>query len=291
MYAARFDYYRARSLADARQLLAAHPGAKLLAGGHSLLPLMKLRLAAPAAVVDIGRVPELRGITRSGDVVRVGALTTHAELAASADLRGAAAALSEAAAVVGDPAVRNRGTIGGNVAHADPASDLPTVLVALGARMIAAGEQGERTIDADQFFTGIMTTALADDEILVAIDVPVAGAGQGSAYEKFSHPASRYAVVGAAALVTIQNGTCTAARVALGGLLPNARRAAAIERALVGQAPGAETIAAAAQSAAADLGGDVSGDLFASAQYRAAMAPVYVKRALQRAVERATAGS
>jgi len=291
MYAGSFDYYRARSVADARQLLAAHPGAKLLAGGHSLVPLMKLRLAAPTAVVDIGRVAELRGITRSGDVIRIGALTTHAELGASTELGASAEALSEAAAVVGDPAVRNRGTIGGNVAHADPASDLPTVLVALGARIIAAGAQGERTIDADGFFTGIMTTALADDEILVAVEVPAAGRGQGSAYEKFQHPASRYAVVGAAAQVTIENGTCTAARVAIGGLLPNARRAPEVERALTGKAPSAETIAAAAQLISGDLGGDVSGDLFASAQYRAAMAPVYVKRALERAVARANRGA
>ena len=287
MYAATFDYYRARSLADARQLLAAHPGAKVLAGGHSLVPLLKLRLAAPSAVVDIGRVPELRGITRSGDAIRIGALTTHAELAASPDLRGAAAALAEAAAVVGDPAVRNRGTIGGNVAHADPASDLPTVLVALGARMIVAGAQGERTIDADQFFTGLMTTALGDGEILQAIDVPAASRGQGSAYEKFAHPASRYAVVGAAALLTIQNHTCTAARVALGGLLPHARRAPSVERALIGKPSNAETIAAAAELAASDLGGDAIGDLFASAEYRAAMAPVYIKRALATAVARA----
>ena len=287
MYAGTFDYYRARSVADARQLLAAHPGAKVLAGGHSLVPLLKLRLAAPPAVVDIGRVPELRGITRSGDAIRIGALTTHAELAASSELRGAAAALAEAAAVVGDPAVRNRGTIGGNVAHADPASDLPTVLVALGARMIVAGAQGERTIDADQFFTGIMTTALGDDEILQAIDVPAAARGQGSAYEKFAHPASRYAVVGAAALLTIQKGICTAARVALGGLLPHARRAPSVERALIGKPSNAETIAAAAELAASDLGGDVTGDLFASAEYRAAMAPVYIKRALATAVARA----
>lgn len=287
MYAATFDYYRARSLADARQLLAAHPGAKVLAGGHSLVPLLKLRLAAPSAVVDIGRVPELRGITRSGEAIHIGALTTHAELAASSDVRGAAAALAEAAAVVGDPAVRNRGTIGGNVAHADPASDLPTVLVALGARMIVSGAQGERTIDAEQFFTGIMTTALGDGEILQAIDVPAAARGQGSAYEKFAHPASRYAVLGAAALLTIQNDTCTAARVALGGLLPHARRVPSVERALIGKPSNAETIAAAAGLAAADLGGDVTGDLFASAEYRAAMAPVYIKRALVTAVARA----
>jgi carbon-monoxide dehydrogenase medium subunit len=291
MYAASFDYYRARSLADARQLLAAHPGAKLLAGGHSLLPLMKLRLAAPPAVVDIGRVPELRGITRSGDVIRIGALTTHADLAASTELGGAAQALAEAAAAVGDPAVRNRGTIGGNIAHADPASDLPIVLVALAARMIAAGAQGERTIDADQFFTGIMTTALADGEILVAIDVPVAGRGQGSAYAKFAHPASRYAVVGAAALLTIENDVLSAARVALGGLLPNARRAPAVERALIGKPSSADTIAAAARLAADDLGGDTAGDIFASAEYRAAMAAVYVKRALETAAARAKPAS
>lgn len=291
MYAASFDYYRARSLADAQQLIAAHPGAKLLAGGHSLLPLMKLRLAAPPAVVDIGRVPELRGITRSGDVIRIGALTTHADLAASTELGGAAKALAEAAAAVGDPAVRNRGTIGGNIAHADPASDLPIVLVALAARMIAAGANGERTIDADQFFTGIMTTALADGEILVAIDVPIAGRGQGSAYEKFAHPASRYAVVGAAALLTIENDAFSAARVALGGLLPNARRASAVERALIGKPSSAETIAAAARLAADDLGGDASGDIFASAEYRMAMAAVYVKRALESAVARAKPGS
>lgn len=291
MYAGNFDYYRARSLAEAQQLLAAHPGAKLLAGGHSLVPLLKLRLAAPPAVVDIGRIQELRGITRSGERMRIGALTTHAELAASPELRAAASALAEAAAVVGDPAVRNRGTIGGNVAHADPASDLPTVLVALSARMIIAGAQGERTIEADQFFTGIMTTALADGEILVAIDVPVARPGQASAYEKFAHPASRYAVVGAATLMTIQNDTCTAAQVALGGLLPNARRAPTVERALAGKPASAETIAAAAQQVTADLGADVSGDLFASADYRAAMAPVYVKRALTAAVARAKRGS
>ena len=130
MYSADFDYHRARSLADAQRLLAAHPGAKLLAGGHSLIPLMKLRLAMPPAVIDIGRIAELRGISRSGDTIRIGALTTHAELAASADLQKSAAALSEAAALVGDPAVRSRGTIGGNIAHADPASDLPTALVA-----------------------------------------------------------------------------------------------------------------------------------------------------------------
>jgi aerobic carbon-monoxide dehydrogenase medium subunit len=286
MYSAEFDYHRARSIAEAQQMLAANPGAKLLAGGHSLIPLMKLRLAAPAAVIDIGRIPELRGIAAAGNGLRIGALTTHAELAASADLRRQAAALAEAAAVVGDPAVRNRGTIGGNVAHADPASDLPTVLVALDAQIVAVGPGGERTIDAAQFFTGIMTTALNDDEILAAVLVPAARAGEGSAYVKFAHPASRYAVVGAAAAVTVESGACTAVRVAIGGLVPNARRAAAVERGLTGQQPSDAAIASAAAQVAQDLD-EVNGDLFASADYRRAIAPVYVKRALSAAVARA----
>jgi carbon-monoxide dehydrogenase medium subunit len=288
MYAPNFDYYRARSVADAHQLLAAHPGAKLLAGGHSLLPLLKLRLAAPSTLVDIGRIPELRGISRQGDWIRIGALTTHAELAASADLRDAAAALADAAAMVGDPAVRNRGTIGGNIAHADPASDLPTVLVALDARMVASGPGGERTIHADQFFTGIMTTALSEDEILVAVHLQASGRGQGSAYEKFAHPASRYAVLGVAAWVAVTDGTCSAARIAIGGLLPNARRASRAERPLIGKAINDDTIAAAAGQVAADLGNDVSGDIYASAEYRSAMAPVFTKRALANAAARAS---
>lgn len=287
MYAADFDYHRAASLAEAHRLLKAHPGAKLLAGGHSLIPLMKLRLAAPPAVIDIGRIPELRGISTAGDSVRIGALTTHAELAASADLRRRAPALAEAAAIVGDPAVRNRGTIGGNVAHADPASDLPTVLVALGARLVAVGPAGERTMDAAHFFTGIMTTTLKDDEILAAVLVPAARAGQGSAYVKFTHPASRYAVIGAAATVTLESGVCTAVSVAVGGLVPSARRAARVERALAGRQPSDAALAAAAADVRQDLGDEVNGDIFASADYRRAVAPVYVKRALSAAVARA----
>src|SRR5262252_10220074 len=206
MYSADFDYHRARSLAEVHSLLAAHPDAKLLAGGHSLIPLMKLRLAAPSALIDIGRIPELRGISASGGTIRIGALTTHAELAASADLAKSAAALSEAAAMVGDPAVRNRGTIGGNIAHADPASDLPTVLVGLGASVVVVGPNGERTIAADKFFTGIMATALGDREIVAAITVPATTPGEGAAYVKFSHPASRYAVIGACARIAIDKG-------------------------------------------------------------------------------------
>jgi len=287
MYSPEFDYYRAGSVADAHQLLAKYPGAKLLAGGHSLVPLLKLRLAAPPALIDIGRIPELRGISRDGGGIRIGALTTHAELAASSDLRAGAPALADAAAKVGDPAVRNRGTIGGNIAHADPASDLPIVLVALDARIVVAGRKGERTIPAESFFTGIMTTALGDDEILLAVQVPASARGQGSAYEKFSHPASRYAVVGAAASVTVAGGKFTAARVAAGGLLPNARRMASFEKALIGKGATDEAVAAAAKEVAADLGKDVTGDIYASAEYRAAMAPVYIKRAVMTAAARA----
>jgi len=287
MYSANFDYHRARSLADVHRLLAANPGAKLLAGGHSLIPLMKLRLAAPPAVVDIGRIAELRGISRSGDTIRIGALTTHAEIAASADVQKAAAALAEAAAVVGDPAVRNRGTIGGNIAHADPASDLPTVLVALDARIVAVGPSGERTVAAEGFFTGIMTTTLADDEVLTAIVLPAAARGEGSAYVKFSHPASRYAVIGVAASLIVGNNQCSAARVALGGLVPSARRAASVEKALVGKDLETAAIGAAAATVGSDLGGDVTGDIFASASYRKAVAPVYVKRAIAAAAARA----
>jgi carbon-monoxide dehydrogenase medium subunit len=288
MYSADFDYYRARSLADAQALLSAHPGAKLLAGGHSLLPLLKLRLAAPPALVDIGRIPELRGITRQGGHVRIGALTTHAEVAASPEVRTAAPALADAAASVGDPAVRNRGTLGGNIAHADPASDLPTVLVALDARLTVVGPGGQRTLAADGFFTGIMATALGEDEILLDVQVPVGDRGHGSGYEKFSHPASRYAVVGASAWVAVKDGTCTAVRVAVGGLVPFARRATAVERALSGRPATDAAIAEAVKSVPADLGRDVIGDVFASAEYRAAVAPVYIRRALSTAIARAS---
>jgi carbon-monoxide dehydrogenase medium subunit len=289
MYAVDFDYYRARSLADAQKLLGDHPGAKLLAGGHSLIPLMKLRLAAPPAVVDIGRVAELRGVTISGAMIRIGALTTHAELATSADVGRGAPALAEAAANVGDPAVRNRGTIGGNIAHADPASDLPTLLVALDAKINAIGPKGQRTIEAAQFFTALMTTALDENEIVTSIDVPAAERGRGSAYVKFSHPASRYAVIGAAAAITLLDGRCSNVSVAIGGLVPYARRLASVERALEGQPPSESVVTKAAEAVAADLGRDVSGDIFASAEYRTAVAPVYVKRALVAAASRAGA--
>ena len=246
MFAADFDYYRAGSVAEAGALLKQHPGAKLLAGGHSLIPLLKLRLAAPAAVIDIGRIAELKGITVANGLVRIGALTTHADLASSAALREHCPALADAAAQVGDPAVRNRGTIGGNVAHADPASDLPTVLTALGARFVITGPAGSRTVDAPSFFQGMMATSLGEHDLLVAVEVPAKTAGQGMAYAKFVHPASRYAVIGVAAVLSVSGGTCTGAAVAVGGLVPQPVRAASVEKVLVGQALSPDLFAKAA---------------------------------------------
>ena len=287
MFASDFNYYRAGSVADASDLLKKHPGAKLLAGGHSLIPLLKLRLAAPPALIDIGRIAELKGVSRKGGVMRVGALTTHAELAASATLKEHCPALAEAAQQVGDPAVRNRGTIGGNVAHADPASDLPTVLTALGARFTVTGPGGTKTVDASGFFQGMMATALGEHDLLTVVEIPVKQNGQGTAYVKFEHPASRYAVIGVAAAVTGKNGVCTSASIVVGGLVPVPTRAASVEKALVGQALTADTIAKAASHVSQDLGDDVIGDLYASAEYRKAVAPVWVRRALATAAARA----
>ena len=290
MYAAPFEYYRATTLAEAHQLLKAHPDAKLLAGGHSLIPLMKLRLAQPDTVVDIGRISELKGITVQRDgLLRIGALTTHAEIAASADVQRGAPALAEAAGLVGDPTVRNRGTIGGNVAHADPASDLPTVLLISGARFVTAGPAGERTIAVDDFFKGLMTTALRDDEVLTAVVVEPIARGEGSAYEKWAHPASRYAVVGGAATVAVRDGVCASARVAVGGLTPRCTRAKAVEAALAGKPLTTESIAAASAAITGDIGGDLLGDIYASAAFRGSMAPVYVARAIAAAAGRARA--
>jgi carbon-monoxide dehydrogenase medium subunit len=283
MYATDFDYHRAASIAEASELLRKHPGAKLLAGGHSLIPALKLRLADPAALIDIGRIAELKGVLLKDGTLRIGALTTHAEIASSAVVVEHCPALAEAAGHVGDPAVRNRGTIGGNVAHADPASDLPTVLTAVGARFEIAGAKGTRTVGVGEFFTGMMTTALGEHDLLTAVTVPAKAKGQGMAYAKFAHPASRYAVIGVAAVLTASGGSCTAAAVAVGGLVPRPVRAGAVEQALVGQPLSADTIEKAAKLASNDLGPDVIGDLYASAEYRSAVAPVWVKRALTQA--------
>jgi carbon-monoxide dehydrogenase medium subunit len=284
MFPTSFAFHRATSLADAQALLAKHPHAKLLAGGHSLLPLMKLRLASPDTLIDIGRVPELKGVTIAGDRIRIGALTTHAALASSDALRGKCAVVAETAAHIGDPAVRNRGTIGGSIAHADPGADLPTVLVALDAQIEIAGAQGTRTEPASTFFAGLMTTTLGPAEIVTAVSVPVLAKGEGAAYAKMPHPASRYAVIGAAALVATSGGRITSSRIAVGGLVSRPTRLEPVEAALHGQAASEETVGSAASRTSTALGDDALGDVFASADYRRAVAGVYVGRAITAAL-------
>ncbi len=284
MYPAKFDYYRAGSVSEALSLIREHRGAKFLAGGHSLIPVMKLRLADLDTLIDIGRIAELKGISAQNDSVRIGALTTHAMVAASDVVPKA---MSEGAGWMGDPQVRNRGTVGGNVAHADPASDLPTVLTALGATFHIRGANGDRIVGASDFFVGFFETALNEDEILTAIEVPIHGAGTGSAYTKLSHPASGYAIVGAAAVVTVAGGQCASANVAVGGLTNRATKTPSVGAALVSKTLDANTIASAADTVLNDLGGDILGDMHAGAEYRKAMAKVHVKRAIATAVERA----
>ncbi len=287
MFPAQLTYHRAGSVAEAVQLLSDNEGAKLLAGGHSLLPLMKLRLAAPAVLVDIGRIEALKGISASDGGITIGALTTHAEIASSDLVQQHAPVLAEAAALVGDPAVRNRGTIGGSVSHADPASDQPTVLTALGATFNVTGPGGDRSIAAADFATGLLENALNDNEVLTSISVPSVPSGAGSAYVKFSHPASRYAVVGAAAILSVSGGACSSASVAVGGVETKPARASSVEAALAGSDLGDAALDAAAAAVGGDLSGDPMGDVFASAEYRRAMAAVYVRRALGAAASRA----
>ena len=284
MYPPKFDYFRATDPANALELIAQNPGAKVMAGGHSLIPVMNLRLADPGTIIDIGRIDDFKFISANSGYVGIGSGTTHAFVAASSDVPSA---LSEAAGMIGDPQVRNRGTVGGNIAHADPASDLPTVLVALDADISTISSSATRIIKAGDFFVDLFETALEDGELVAEVSMAQDGANTGSAYAKLFNPASRYAMVGAAARVTVEAGICTAAGVAVGGLTPTATVCPSVAAALVGKELSAENIAAAATAVANDLGDDVMGDIHASADYRRAMAPVFVKRALTKAAERA----
>ncbi len=287
MFAADFEYRKAGSIAEAVQLLSENPGAKLLAGGHSLIPLMRFRLARPEVVIDIGGIANLRGITVSGDTINIGALTTHAEIAASSDVQRSNGLLAEAAGGIGDPAVRNRGTIGGNLAHADPASDWATVLTALGATVSAQGPSGSRTIGVADLVEDAFTTVLAEDELITTVSVPVLAANQRAEYAKMAHPASFYAVVGGAVVVTMDGDRCTAASVAVGGLTPRPVKAPAVEQALSGTTLTMASIADATARLSDDLsaaGVDIIGDVYASADFRAGVAPVEVKHALLHAI-------
>ena len=286
MYTPTFDYFRPTTVREAIDLLKANPEAKLLAGGHSLLPAMKLRATAPGALVDLSRVPGLSGIELAGDRLTIGALTTHGAVVASAAVSEHCPLLHETAMNIGDLQVRNRGTIGGSVAHADPAADYPTALLALGAEITVEGSSGLRMIKVADFFLDLFSTALGEAEIVTAVSVPTYGSGTGGAYIKHRHPASSYAVVGAAALVTVSGGKVSSAALAIGGAQAHAVRASATEAALVGKAPSAENLAAAA-ARVADAVTEPMSDLYASGEYRAHLAVVLAERALAQAVSRA----
>jgi carbon-monoxide dehydrogenase medium subunit len=272
-------------VAEASKLLKSK-GARVLAGGHSLLPAMKLRLASPRSLVDIGGIKGLAGIKTHGKGLSIGATTTHAEIAASALVRKACPLLAETAEQIGDIQVRNRGTIGGSIAHADPAADFPTALIALEATIVARGGKGERRIPAGKFFVDLFTTALKPGEIVTAVLVPGFGKGTGSAYLKHPHPASRYAVAGVAAIVEISGGRIQSARLAVGGVTPNPVRASAAEAALTGQKPDVAAFESAASKVAAALE-DPMGDTYASGEFRVHLASVLAKRALVAAADRA----
>jgi aerobic carbon-monoxide dehydrogenase medium subunit len=278
-----FDYQRAGTLDEALGLVGT-PGTKVIAGGMSLLPLMKLRLANPERLVDIGRLAELRGVRRLDDGrMAIGALTTYSELAESPARHYGL--LGDALPDIGDVQVRNRGTVGGSVAHCDPASDLPAVLLALDAEIVARSKRGEKIYAADGFFTGAFTTALADDELITELRLPGPRDDAGSAYASLSQRASGYSIVGVAAVVIKEGGSAiTKAAIALTGVGDAPYRARAVEEALLGNEGTAESIAAAA--AHATDGVTVSGDIHADTEYRTAMAAVYTKRAIEAALER-----
>ncbi len=286
MIPGEFEYRKASSVQEVVSLLQENQEAKILAGGHSLIPMMKLRLASPPMLIDIGGIEELRGIRQSDGGVAIGALTTHAAVEESQELKQSFPMMYEAAHVIGDPMVRNVGTFGGSLAHADPAGDWPAIVLALGATMKTVGSTGERQIPAEEFFVDLLTSALEPDEVLTEVTIPAPQGRTGMSYQKFSHPASGYAVVGVAAVVTLdESGTCQDCRVAITGAGPTATRATETENMLQGQAINADTIAQAAERAGDGM--DLLGDIFASAEYRGHLVKVFTRRALTKALENA----
>jgi carbon-monoxide dehydrogenase medium subunit len=280
MFAAPFEYARPKTLDEALSLLSKHgDDAKLLAGGHSLIPAMKLRLAQPKLVIDIARLDALRRVEERDGRLVIGALVTHAEIAASRTLAAQCPLLVEAAAAIGDLQVRNKGTIGGSLVHADPAADWPAAILALDAELEIAGAAGRRTVKASEFFTGMLETAVTPSEILCEIRVPVTGASV--AYVKTEQKASGFALCGVAAIV---DAKAKRVRVGVTGVAPVAYRASGVEQALEGQALSAQTMAAAARQAAAGVA--PLADIHASADYRAHLAQVNTVRALERASSR-----
>lgn len=287
MVASDFEYHAPTSVADAVTLLDQHGAdAKLLAGGHSLIPLMKIRLSEPAVLIDLGNIDTLSYIKAQDGGLAIGAMTTYSEIAGSQLVKLNAPMLADASGQVADNQVRNRGTIGGSLSHADPAGDLPAVALALNAKVITSSVGEHRTIDSDNFFIDLLTTALNSNEILSEILIPKSPPNTGTAYIKFANKASHYAVVGVAASVTIgSDGKCSQARIAVTGAGPKPTRAVKSEMALVGTNLEAESILSAASCA--DDGIDFNEDVHASSEYRTHLTHVYAARAIRAAVENA----
>jgi carbon-monoxide dehydrogenase medium subunit len=282
-----FDYVAPATLDEALLQLNHNPDdARILAGGHSLIPAMKLRLAQPQMLIDIGRIKELAYIREADGQIQIGAMTTHQQIEASERLKEICPLLPECASHIGDVQVRNKGTIGGSLAHADPAADWPAAIIALRAELLVIGAGGERMIKADDFFTNMFTTALRPGEILREVRIEVPPPKTGQAYTKMHHPASGFAVVGVAANLTLNpDGSCKSANIGVTGVGPNAYRAVAVQEGLIGNHLDHETVAAAAAHVCDDV--DANSDLFASAEYRRHLAQVYAGRAIAAAAERA----
>ena len=283
---APFDYHPVQTVDEAITLLREYGDeAKVLAGGHSLLPTMKLRLSQPSHLIDIGRVNGLSYIREEGDVIAVGALTTYTSMGRSELLKRHFAALADAASVIGDQQVRNRGTLGGSAAHSDPAGDMPAIILALKADIVVQGPNGKRTVPADDFFIDTFTTALEPDEILTELRFKVLPAHTGTAYMKLENKASHYAVTGCAAVITLNDdGTCSAASVTITGASTKTGRASAVETVLVGKKLDETSIVAAAQHATDGL--ELVEDIHGSKAYRGQMTVVLAKRAVLKAMER-----
>ncbi len=279
MIPARFDYEVAQSPEHALELLGSREDAKVIAGGHSLVPAMKLRIARPALLVDIGRLDGLAGVRDAGEQLAIGALTRHAALARDPLLQEHCPLVAHAAGLIGDPQVRHRGTIGGSLAHGDPASDLPVVVLALGAELVVRGKGGERVVPAADFFRGVFETAVGPGELLTEIRVPKLG-GAGWSYLKFRRRAQDWATVGVVAVLGRDNGTVTSAAVALVNMGGTPLRAAAAEAALVGGASAADASAAIAD------GTQPPSDPTASGEFRAHLARVVGRRAIEEALAR-----
>ncbi len=286
MIPAQFEYVSAKSLDDAVSLLARHKDdAKLLAGGHSLIPAMKLRLMQPQVLIDISKIKDLSYIREEGGQVRIGSMTTHYQIESSELLRKVCPLLNETASHLGDIQVRNRGTIGGSLAHADPAADWPAAIIALDAEIIAHGAKGERVIKADKFFVDLLTTDLQPGEVLKEIRFTPSKGHFGQCYMKLRHPASGFAVVGVAVTLTTEGSKCQSAGVGITGVSAKAYRASGVEGALKGSALDAKALSAAAAHASDGI--EANADLFATAEYRKHLAEVYTRRALETAASRA----